>query len=287
LTADERTAVMGWCLDHRNRYKVMSKTKFWALCTDFIREEFSKEMLHPGRMVKTWVDRRRQEIAREDGDGMSSGLAYPNSTEFRQRLAAWISFIDDFERPKPQDARTVQGTAASSDSQRENQQINEEPRARNIVVLRTTSIRSKRSIAQVISAAPQEETAEDLNNSNNGNNNGNNSNNNNNSNSNNNLAQTPAPESANPEDTTRRVRIKKEIDDLGTSAWSNFDEMVPMRSESARQEVQKVVKEEIGEEPQEIDEELQGVTTESSNDVASILYHLEAMRRETGRIISY
>jgi hypothetical protein len=45
----------------------MAKVKFWALCSDLIKEEFSKDMLHPGWIEKAWADRRRKEIELEDG----------------------------------------------------------------------------------------------------------------------------------------------------------------------------------------------------------------------------
>ena len=53
LIADEQAPVMVWFLEHRGEYKGMTKVRPWALCADFIKEEFTKNMLHPGRMVIT------------------------------------------------------------------------------------------------------------------------------------------------------------------------------------------------------------------------------------------
>jgi hypothetical protein len=202
LTADEMTAVMGWCLEHRNQYKVMTKTKFWALCVDFIKKEFSKDVLHPGRMVKTWVDRRRKETEREDG---MSAVEHLNNTEFRQRIGIWISFIDDLDRPKIEDARRESSVASPR-----REVIAKE--AGNAIVSRT---RSKRPFCTTL------ETAEDHDN----------------------IAQTPTSKSPNPENTKKRVKIKKN-DNPGTAS-SNFGEGVPMSSESAREKAQKVTEEEI------------------------------------------
>jgi len=214
LTADEMTAVMGWCLEHRNRYKMMTKAKFWVLCADFIREEFSKDVLHPGRMVKTWVDRRRKETEREDG---MSAVEHPNNTEFRQRLDVWILFIDDLERRKLEDARRKSSAVSPP-----REIIPTE--AGDAIVSRT---RSKRPFSQLTTL----EIAGDHDN----------------------IAQTPTSKSPNPESTKKRVKIKKENDNLGTPL-SSFGEGVPMSSESTREKAQKVVKEEIG-------EGLQGVRT--------------------------
>ena len=67
----------------------MAKVKFWALCSDLIKEEFSKDMLHPGRIEKAWADRRRKEIELEDGSREVHLF-----TEFRRRVGIWISFLD-------------------------------------------------------------------------------------------------------------------------------------------------------------------------------------------------
>ena len=90
-------------------------------------------------------------------------------------------------------------------------------------------------------------------------------------------------ESADPE--TTRKRSKKENDNLSaalstfghtiSSAITSFGEKVS-GSESVREEVRKVVKDEI-------EEGLRGVRTELNNNMSSILQLLEAMRREASQ----
>ncbi|KAK1138380.1 hypothetical protein N8T08_002664 [Aspergillus melleus] len=95
LNEKEQTLVVQWCIARQNDYrnKNVRQVDFWANCTAFIRDKFNKTNMTPVRSIKTWVKKRRLQVAEER---RVSGRAI-SDTKWKQALDKWIQVLDDIE----------------------------------------------------------------------------------------------------------------------------------------------------------------------------------------------